>query len=120
MIITTEERSQLRLSLERALDTTDLESTEKRLLLTMLALLQDLDEAERNSGFNGIEASLSRVITDLSSGAPNIDAEYIRNFSSMAESLNVLAKKVWTLKEALDAVKMRAMAEQNQQTEALQ
>ena len=119
MIITTEERSQLRISLERALDA-EIEDAERRLLLTMLALLHDLDEAEQNVGGVGIEASLSQVIENLSSGTPTIDAEYIRNFSHMAESLSTLARKVWNLKQALDAAQMKAMVEQNPQTKALQ
>lgn len=119
MIITLEERTRLRSSVEQAVVTAS-EGSEKHMLLTLLALLHDLDEAERRFDSGSIEALLKRVLHDLSQTPLTIDEAYVRNFSHMAENLNALAKKVWGLKITLDAMHTKAVAESRTVAKAMQ
>ena len=102
MILTIEERNKLRSSIENSMHTMS-EGVEKRLVMILLALLCDLEEAEQRSMTeNSVEASLLFVIKELSTTPLELDAEYIQNFSEMAENLNTLADSVWRLKTLLD------------------
>lgn len=120
MILSTDERAKLRCSIEESVHTMT-DGPEKKIVLTILALIHDLDEVEnRHDAAASVEASIQRVMRDLSKSPLDIDAAYVQNFTCMAENLNTLAETVWRLKTALEKVHSAAVLEKNVYEEGLQ